>query len=147
MPSQGHYPLVETFINRLEEQGQRVTAPRTSVAKAIARQHGHFTVEALEEQLPSVGRATIYRNVKLMVDMGLVCRVLLEDGSLHYQVSHRGHHHHLICTDCGTSQDLLGCDLDAVLRQKATEHEFSMEGHWLEVYGRCGECLSKNSKN
>ncbi len=139
----GRHPLVEGFIARLEEQGQRVTASRWTVAKAVARQRGHFTAEGLGQELPGVGRATIYRNVKLMVDMGLVCRVLLENGRLHYQVSHRGHHHHLICTECGHSQDLLGCEIEPVLRERAAGHQFSMEGHWLEVYGRCRDCLAK----
>jgi Fe2+ or Zn2+ uptake regulation protein len=138
--SKVHHPLVETFVDRLEERGHRVTGARGEVA----RQPGHFTVEAMCHELPGVGRATVYRNIKLMVDMGLVCRVLLEDGSLHYQVSHRSHHHHLICTKCGRSQDLLGCDIDDVLREKATAAGFGMEGHWLDIYGRCRECSEKS---
>ena len=99
------------------------------------------------DELPQLGRATVYRNVKLMVDLGFVCRVLLSDGSLHYQVSHRGHHHHLICTECGDSTDLIGCGIEQVLGSKAAELDFVAEGHWLEVYGRCSECRPQVAAN
>ena len=79
--------------------------------------------------------------LNLLVEAGVLCRVLLEDGSLHYQLSHRGHHHHLICTDCGLTQDLLGCDIEGMLDEKAAELGFQTEGHRLEVYGRCYKCV------
>ena len=108
--------------------------------RTIAERDRHFSAEELRKDVPGVGRATVYRGLNLLVDTGILCRVLLENGSLHYQLSHRGHHHHLICTSCGLSQDLLGCDIDELLTEKATQHEFQMDGHRLEVYGRCRRC-------
>lgn len=138
------HPIVERFLEQLDERGQRVTGTRKAVAVAVARQPGHFTIEGLSDGLPNVGRATVYRNVKLLVDLGLVCRVLLEDGHLHYQLSHLGHHHHLICTECGKSADLVGCELESMLQGKARENGFRMDGHWLEVYGHCQDCAAKS---
>ena len=109
--------LTQQLLDSLEEQGYRSTMPRRAVAQAIANQDKHFTAEDLREQLPSLGRATIFRSLKLLVETGVLCRVLLEDGDLHYQLSHQGHHHHLLCVECGASQDLLGCDIEAVLKQ------------------------------
>ena len=74
-----------------------------------------------------------------------MCRVLLEDGNLHYQLSHSGHHHHLLCVQCGASEDLLGCDIDDLLRQVSAAHEFQLSGHWLEVYGHCRNCLQEQT--
>ena len=125
----------------VEDRGYRSTAPRQALVRTIAVKDSHFSAEELRKELPRVGRATVYRGLNLLVDTGILCRVLLEDGSLHYQLSHRGHHHHLICTQCGLSQDLLGCDIDAMLTEKATQHQFRMEDHRLEVYGRCQKCL------
>ena len=134
--------LADQLLDTLEERGYRSTSPRRAVADAIASQQRHFTAEALRERLPWVGRATIYRSLKLLVEAGVLCRVLLEDGNLHYQLSHRGHHHHLLCVECGASQDLLGCDIEDLLQQVSASHEFELSGHWLEVYGRCRNCLS-----
>ncbi|MEE9284939.1 MAG: transcriptional repressor [Dehalococcoidia bacterium] len=138
-------PLVESFIQRLGAGGLRATGARRAVARAVARQRGHFAAEAVAQEASVIGRATVFRTIKLLVEMGFVCRVLLEDGRMHYQISHRGHHHHLICTECGLSQDLLGCDLDSILRERAADRQFTMEGHWLEVYGRCGRCLHRKA--
>ena len=133
-------PLAEQLLDTLGEQGYRSTSPRKAVAQAIAGKLGHFTAEALRRELPGVGRATIYRSLKLLVDSGALCRVLLEDGNQHYQLSHQGHHHHLLCVECGASQDLLGCDIEDLLHQVSAAHNFQLSGHWLEVYGRCYDC-------
>jgi len=131
--------LAEQLLETLEQQGYRSTSPRRAVAQVIANQGKHFTAEDLREKLPSLGRATIFRSLKLLVETGVLCRVL-EDGDLHYQLSHRGHHHHLLCVECGSSQDLLGCDIEKLLQQTSASHGFELSGHWLEVYGRCRSC-------
>ena len=130
----------DQLLQIIEDRGYRSTGPREAMVRTIADRNGHFTAEELRKDLPKVGRATVYRCLNLLVECGIVCRVLLEDGSLHYQLSHRGHHHHLICAECGMSQDLLGCEIDGILKEKAAELYFQAESHWLEVYGRCQKC-------
>ena len=136
-------PLSEQLMDALEERGYRDTTPRRTVARAIAEKERHFAAEELREQLPGIGRATVYRSLKILVEAGALCRVLLEDGNLHYQLSHRGHHHHLLCVECGASEDLMGCDIEDRLESVADAHHFEVSGHWLEVYGRCQTCASK----
>ncbi len=133
-------PIVAHMLDALGEKGYRDTAPRRAIVQAVAQTERHFTAEDLRAQLPEVGRATIYRSLKLLLDAGVVCRVLLEDGNLHYQLSHRGHHHHLLCVECGASEDLTGCDIEDQLKTVAAAHEFQVSGHWLEIYGRCLNC-------
>ncbi|MCI0824389.1 MAG: transcriptional repressor [Chloroflexi bacterium] len=134
------YALADQLQEALGEQGYRTTSPRRAVLQAVAGQERHFTAEQLREQLPEVGRATVYRSLRLLVDSGALCRVLLEDGTLHYQLSHHGHHHHLLCVECGSSQDLLGCDIEEQLHEVSAAHSFQLSGHWLEVYGLCQDC-------
>ena len=132
----------DQILETLEEWGYRSTVPRRMVAMTVAQQDRHFTAEGLRRQLPpSIGRATVYRTLKILVESGALCRVLLEDGDLHYQLSHRGHHHHLLCVQCGSSQDLTGCDIEDVLTATSSQHGFELSGHWLEVYGRCRDCV------
>ena len=45
--------------------------------------------------------------------------------------------------ECGTSQDLLGCDIESVLESTSARHGFQITGHWLEVYGKCRSCNEK----
>ena len=137
----------EQILDTLEEQGFRSTAPRRILATVIGDQERHFTAEGLRQQLPRrMGRATVYRTLKLLVEAGVLCRVLLEDGDLHYQLSHHGHHHHLICVQCGSSQDLTGCDIEDLLLTTSADHGFELSGHWLEVYGRCRNCVVNDSQ-
>ena len=136
----------DRILEALEERGYRSTAPRRTLAAAIGEQDRHFTAEGLRQQLPpSLGRATVYRTLKILVEAEVLCRVLLEDGDLHYQLSHRGHHHHLLCVHCGSSQDLTGCDIEDVLVSTSERHGFELSGHWLEVYGRCRECAESGA--
>jgi Fur family ferric uptake transcriptional regulator len=134
--------VADQILEALEERGHRSTAPRRALATAIGEQDRHFTAEGLRRQLPPrLGRATVYRTLKILVEAGVLCRVLLEDGDLHYQLSHRGHHHHLLCVQCGSSEDLTGCDIEEVLLTTSAQHGFELSGHWLEVYGRCRQCV------
>ena len=132
----------DQILEALDERGFRSTAPRRALASAIGERDRHFTAEELRKHLPpNIGRATVYRTLKILVDAGVLCRVLLEEGDLHYQLSHVGHHHHLLCVHCGSSQDLAGCDIEDVLEATTSRHGFELSGHWLEVYGRCRVCI------
>ena len=136
--------VAEQILETLEERGFRSTSPRRALAAAIADQEHHFTAEGLRKKLPpALGRATVYRTLKILVEADVICRVLLEDGDLHYQLSHHGHHHHLLCVHCGSSQDLTGCDIEDVLVTTSARHGFELSGHWLEVYGRCQDCIER----
>ena len=142
MVGKHRHSLAQEMLDLLQERGYRDTAPRRALTQVIAGKGRHFGAEELCEDLPNLGRATIYRSLKLLVETGAICRVMLEDGNLHYQVSHGGHHHHLVCVECGASQDLVGCDVDEMVKEAVEAHKFKLSGHWLEVYGRCGRCLS-----
>ncbi len=131
---------LESVIRNLEALGHRVTPPRIAVLAAVLGQSGHFTVDDLLRQSRGVGRATAFRTMRLLAEIGVVCRVLLEDGSLHYRLSRRGHHHHLVCVACGTVQDLDECAVSDLVRELARASDYQIEGHWLEFYGRCGRC-------
>lgn len=133
---------LEALTLKLEARGYRVTPPRRAVIAAVLQQSNHFTVEELLQRCRGAGRATVFRTVRLLSEMGVICRVLMEDGSLHYRVSQRGHHHHLVCTACGHVQDLDDCSVTDVVRELSRASGYEIEGHWLEFYGRCQSCRS-----
>jgi Fur family ferric uptake transcriptional regulator len=132
---------LQSVLRRLDEQGYRVTPSRLAVVTAVLVQTGHFTVDDVLSQARKVGRATVFRTIKLLTEMDILCRVLLEDGSLHYRVSHRqGHHHHLICVSCGGVQALDECIVVDMVGELSHSTGYEIEGHWLELYGHCGAC-------
>jgi len=131
----------EPIIERLRASGHRVTASRRAALEAIAASDDHFSVADVHQRVPTVGRATLFRTIRLLVDLDLLCRVLLEDGSLRYRLSRRpSHHHHLVCTACGDVEDFADCDLTALSRELTRRTDYEIRGHWLEMYGLCPAC-------
>jgi Fur family ferric uptake transcriptional regulator len=131
---------LDLIIERLEMRGHRVTGSRRRVLEALVAAPAHFTVEDVLRDVPGVGRATVFRTMKLLLDLNVVCRVLMEDGSLHYRLSARGHHHHLVCRSCGRVEDFSTCDVASLVEQLTASTDYEIEGHWLEVYGKCASC-------
>ena len=131
---------VSWMLERLEGRGDRITAPRMAVIGVVASLSGHFTAEELAAKVRGVGRATVFRTLKLLVDEGLVCRVLLDDSRLHYRVSRHAHHHHLVCTRCGAIEDFTTCDISDLIGALGGRTGFQIDSHWLELYGRCRAC-------
>jgi Fur family transcriptional regulator, ferric uptake regulator len=131
---------IDLIVERLEMRGHRITGSRRRVLDAVLAQPAHFTVEDVLRSTRNVGRATVFRTMKLLLDLNIVCRVLLDDGTLHYRVSTRGHHHHLVCRDCGRVEDFTNCDVTSLVRELAKSTDYEIEAHWLEVYGRCHTC-------
>lgn len=133
-------PLQESVAQQLEARGYRLTPARLAVLAAVLARSDHFTVDDVCRHVRRAGRATVFRTMKLLVELGVVCRVLLEDGSLHYRLARDGHHHHLVCVQCGQVQDFTDCSITDWMRELAGRNDFSVEGHWLELYGRCRPC-------
>jgi Fur family ferric uptake transcriptional regulator len=139
-PTEQDVSELDLIIERLELRGHRVTESRRRVLAAVLAQPAHFTVDDVLRSTRKVGRATVFRTIRLLLDLNVLCRVLLDDGTLHYRVSTRGHHHHLVCRDCGRVEDFTQCDIPALTQQLASATDYEIEGHWLEVYGRCHAC-------
>jgi Fur family ferric uptake transcriptional regulator len=131
---------LELIVQRLALRGHRVTGSRRRVLEALVQAPAHFTVDDVVRLAPHVGRATVFRTMKLLQDLNVVCRVLMEDGSLHYRLSTRGHHHHLVCRSCGRVEDFSTCEVSSLVEELARNTAYRIEGHWLEVYGRCASC-------
>jgi len=132
---------LESIVQRLEEQRLRITPSRLAVVAAVLDRSGHFSVDDILGRVPQVGRATVFRTMKLLSEMGVLCRILLDDGSLRYRVSHRqDHHHHLVCVSCASVQELDACIDPDVLGDLARSTGYEIEGHWLEFFGRCAAC-------
>ncbi len=139
---------LENITLKLEARGYRITPSRRAVIAAALARTGHFTADDLvspPEAGRGAGRATVFRTIRLLTELGVVCRVLFEDGSMRYLVSQRGHHHHVVCTGCGHVEDLDQCAIKGALRELSDATGYEVEGHWLELYGRCAECRARVS--
>ena len=131
----------------LEDQGYRLTAPRKAITELLQQKHEGFTAEALSEELPSVGRATVFRTIKLLLEAGVVCRIPKMDGSAMYSLARAGrHHHHSVCVQCGAVEEFKATTIERALRAIGAEIQGRIIGHRLELYVACDPCPSDGGK-
>ena len=126
----------------LREGGMRVTTQRVVVHRALQELNRHVTAEellaAVADRLPSVALPTIYSTLELFERLGLVRRVQRAGTTLFD--SRVEPHHHLVCTQCGSIEDL-DSELDTLaLERAAAGHGFEHERVEALVHGRCAGC-------
>jgi Fur family transcriptional regulator, ferric uptake regulator len=144
------FPVMRELETRLAKAGHRLTSPRKVVLRQVAAQGTPFTASDLLAGVaniaPEVGRATVFRTLDLLVELGVLQRVHIEQsGNWAHSYMLCGlndaHHHHLVCTGCGRITDFAGCFLDtALLKHVQATARFQVEAHHLELYGQCATC-------
>jgi Fur family transcriptional regulator, ferric uptake regulator len=82
----------------------------------------------------------VYRTLEKLEELGLVQRVHQPGGCQAYLRAAQGHEHLLICTACGQAVYFSGDDLAGLMENIARRSGFSIESHWLQLYGRCAGC-------
>jgi Fur family transcriptional regulator, ferric uptake regulator len=138
------------IANILRERGYKLTPQRHALLKVIASHHDHLSPEEIfqitRQEYPKIGRVTIYRTLELLNKLDLVCRVHAPDGCRSYMMRRpAGHHHHLVCSGCGQTVDFTDCDLSNLEKTVAEQSGFVIDGHLLELYGRCRDCQKNSS--
>ncbi len=129
------------LVALLEDRGYRATGPREAIAKLLERKHESFTVEALSEELPSVGRATVYRTIKLFLEAGAVCKLATIDGTQMYSLCRVGHHHHhSVCIQCGAVEEFRAAAVEQLISAISAEILGEIIDHRVELYVICGYC-------
>lgn len=127
----------------LEGLGYRATAPRKAIVRLLEQKQDGFTVEELREELPSVGRATVYRTIKLLLEAGAVCKLATIDGSQMYNLCRVGHHHHLsVCIECGAVEEFRSAAVERLISAISAEIPGGVIDHRIELYVVCGLCPS-----
>ena len=130
-----------------ERHGLRNTRPRRLIADrlaSLAALENDFTAEELWHDVrrldPQVGRATVFRAVETLREQGILDRVVFADGTHRYRLCSDQHHHHVICTECRRVVEVDACLSVSAFATIAEQTGFALEGHSLELFGRCGAC-------
>ncbi len=132
------------IISKLTEQGYRLTPQRVMILSAIENSDGHISAEEIYAQVmakyPHVNISTVYRTLELLKRLRLVTETDLGGGRVRYHPAEKGHHHHLVCQQCGViialDEALLSPLKSALLR----EYKFSADLRHLAIFGRCINC-------
>jgi Fur family transcriptional regulator, peroxide stress response regulator len=138
---------LQRAINALKESGVRITPQRHAVLDYLLNSMIHPTADdiykALEGKFPNMSVATVYNNLRVLRENGLVRELTYGDSSSRFECN-LSDHYHIICESCGKIVDFHYPSLDEVesLAQKVTG--FTVSHHRMEVYGVCKECQQHN---
>jgi Fur family transcriptional regulator, ferric uptake regulator len=135
------------IIDRLTKEGHRLTTPRQAIIKLVAPRQDHFSAQEVwdevRERYSGVGRATVFRTLDLLAELGVLNRIHTGDGCHRYTVCETKHHHHLMCVECGNVTSLEAAGIESQIRRLASEAGFDLLTHHLELVGRCAACRDR----
>lgn len=132
------------ILDVLGDAGFRLTTPRRALAALIASQTGHFTAEELLDASRrgrlGLGRATIFRSLDVLADLGVVERLDLPSGEHAFVACEPAHHHHVVCSHCGRTTGVSDHGLEQVAAAIGRETGYRVDTHRLELFGLCADC-------
>ncbi len=126
---------------------ERATRQRDAIMSVIRASRRPLSprevLEGARGVVRSLGLATVYRTLKLLVADGTLQGITLPGERARYELAEAGHHHHFQCSVCRRVYDVPGCPGD--LRRLAPRG-FTLEGHDLTLYGRCAGCVGRKDR-
>jgi Fur family transcriptional regulator, ferric uptake regulator len=135
----------QQFLAYLRERRHRVTGERLALLDEVFRQHGHIDAEqllgALRQRGLKISRATVYRNLELLVASGLARKQRLGRRRFLYEHVHSGQRHdHLVCTECGRVVEFVSPGIAALQSEICRAHGFLPGAYSLQINGCCKSC-------
>ena len=128
----------------LRRHGYKLTPQRRAVIHVIASSQDHLTPATIYRKVlqdhPNVGLVTIYRTLEILAELELICELHAGGICRSYTISTPQHHHHLICSNCGTVIDFTGHDLSELEQSLSEKSGFRIDSHLLEFLGLCQAC-------
>jgi Fur family ferric uptake transcriptional regulator len=132
----------EHALGQLSEAGYRSGGSRRKVVELLGEQTCAITPLEADSRLEGVGRATVYRAIEQLEDLGLIQRIDVGGESTAYEkVDPRGHHHHhLVCNRCGRVIPFEDEDLETAIHSISARDDFQIESHDITLRGICRTC-------
>ena len=134
----------DQWIALLQDSGSRDTAARRTIVEILL--NTSRALEPLEifeigrKRQARLGLVTVYRTLEKLEEVGLVQRVHQADNCHGYLRAANGHEHILLCTHCGRVEYFAGDDLSGLFTRVEQQSGFTIQEHWLQLYGLCENC-------
>ena len=131
-------------VRALDAAGHRITDARRAVVDLIFTRDGAFDTSDLvadaRRRNLRAARATIFRTLEILNEIGAVERLDLPNGEHTYIRCSNGHHHHVVCTRCQRSVDLEDCGMADIAAQIGGRTGYQIDRHRIELFGLCPSC-------
>ena len=134
---------------RLSDHDARYTPGRRKVVANLASSEGPKSAAELYARIgPGVPLSSLYRSLAVLEEAGVVAPHFGSKGVTRYELAEwlQGHHHHLICVDCGTVEDIaiphrFETQVQALVDDISSIAAFTASNHALEIEGQCARCI------
>ncbi|MBN8867550.1 MAG: transcriptional repressor [Solirubrobacterales bacterium] len=125
----------------IADAGLRRSTPRQRVIELLAEQSCAITALQIDAALDGVGRATVYRAIEQLEELGLVHKVDLGGSAFGYEKLEPSghHHHHIVCDDCGKVEPFEDEALEDAIHD-IHRKGFKLETHEVTLHGHCADC-------
>ncbi|WEK56287.1 MAG: Fur family transcriptional regulator [Candidatus Cohnella colombiensis] len=130
------------ILEAMARNGWRITDQRRTLAHLFSTNSSYLSpkdvYDVMSQKYPSVSFETVYRNLRMLSEMGVLEQFYFIDGGLKFKGSClEHHHHHLICVNCEKTLTFNYCPMDQQLNLPG---HYQILNHRFEVYGVCEEC-------
>jgi Fur family ferric uptake transcriptional regulator/Fur family peroxide stress response transcriptional regulator len=127
----------------LKENGLKATFQRMNILEKIEL-YGHMSIDAIYAEVikthPSLSLATVYKNIILMVEKGVLVEVPITGQKSKYELI-KEDHIHLVCTECGEVEDKpQHSAADALFTAMTEQENFTLNKQQINLYGVCIHC-------
>lgn len=139
--------MMQVLRGELRERELPFTHQREAIAQVLFESTRHLSADdvaaALRRRGEHAGKATVYRTLALLVELGLATEHDFDEGFKRYETKvGAAQHDHLICTECGRVSTFDHPELDRVLAEVARDSGFEAITRQVKVFGTCGESAS-----
>lgn len=137
-------------LQRLREAGFKITHARQTVLSVLEEAGGHMTsaqvLDAVAAVDSGIGRASVFRTLDMLSRLSLIRPTFVDgSGAPVFVLLPDGHHHHIVCTGCGTVTEFEDCGLGHLSEKLEASTGVQIVGHLLEFYGLCTACRGAES--
>jgi Fur family ferric uptake transcriptional regulator len=134
----------------LKRVGLKQTAQRDTILRTFLETRDHLSTDELHRLVQKkdvgIGYTTVYRTLKLLAECGLASEVAFHDGISRYEHQYnRRNHHHMVCTQCGTSVEFFSKEVGEIEQEIGNQHGYLTTRHTFQIYGVCEECRRKSN--
>jgi Fur family ferric uptake transcriptional regulator len=132
------------YISDLRQKGFRITQARTAILELFENTKKPISASSIHSMLLRLGVnvniTTVYREIEFLVEKEILEKIPLKDSELYYELKDREHHHHLLCTSCGTIEDIALKSEKKLLEEVQNSTKYSINRHNISFFGYCPKC-------